>query len=56
MNYKHVQVVIEELQYSRSIDAQDAINDICDYIKWLEDGDVQGHYEHCILDKGKDES
>lgn len=51
MNHKHIQVVIEDLEYSRTIDTQDAINDLVDYTECVEKGDAEKHYANCILNK-----
>lgn len=49
MNHKHIQVVLEELSYSGTIETQAAINDICNYIECVEAGDAEKHYKDCVL-------
>lgn len=49
MNHKHIQVVIEDLVYSQSIDAQHAINDLVDYTECVEEGDGESHYDKCLF-------
>lgn len=51
MTHKHVQVVIEDMQYSQTIDAWTAINDLIDYINCVEKGNAESHYEKCLLYK-----
>jgi len=51
MNHKHVMVVIEALSYTAEIDAQDAINDLCDYVEHVEAGTDDRHYESCVLNR-----
>lgn len=51
MNHKHIQVVIEDLVYSGTVDAQTAINDLVDYAECVEAGNSEKHYEHCLLNE-----
>ncbi len=51
MNHKHVQVVIEDMQYSPNIDEWTAINDLIDYTECVQHGNAESHYEKCLLYK-----
>lgn len=53
MNHKHIQVMLEDHDYSGLFDTQAVINDLIDYVECVEAGDSEKHYEHCIAKEEK---
>jgi outer membrane protease len=48
MNHKHIEVIIEDHDYSGKYDTQDVINDLIDYVECVNAGDADKHYGKCI--------
>ena len=50
MNHKHIQVIMEDHDFTKKYDTWEVINDLADYMEHVEKGTVDKHYENCIAE------